>query len=407
MSREKRRKSNYHGGFEMSKIAVTGDDAIAQAAKLVNPDVVAAYPITPQTIIVERFSDFVADGEVDTEFVCVESEHSAMSACIGASTAGGRVFTSSASAGLMLMYEILQIASSSRTPIVCAIANRAISGPINIHGEQTDQLLFRDSGWISQFAETNQEAYDQTIMAFKIGEHPEVLLPVAVGIDGFILSHAIEGVEPVTRELVSDFLGGERKSILRLDPDNPVSIGLLHLQDYYMEARAQVRDAQQRSKQIIIDTFKDWQKLTGREYNPIESYQMDDAEYAFVTMGSGAGNARTAIDELRANGEKVGLIKVRVYRPWFGNEFSTLTKNIKGIISVERAHSFGSPGGILGQDVKSTLFDSKQTPYMAEYCYGLGGRDCLVKEWTEIYNRSIQGFNEGENLPYFWWGVRE
>ena len=391
----------------MSKMAVTGDDAIAQAAKLVNPDVVAAYPITPQTIIVERFSDFVANGEVDTEFVCVESEHSAMSACIGASTAGGRVFTSSASAGLMLMYEILQIASSSRTPIVCAIANRAISGPINIHGEQTDQLLFRDSGWISQFAETNQEAYDQTIMAFKIGEHPEVLLPVAVGIDGFILSHAIEGVEPVTKELVSDFLGGERKSTLRLDPDNPVSIGLLHLQDYYMEARAQVRDAQLRAKQIIIDTFKDWQKLTGREYNPIESYQIDDADYAFVTMGSGAGNARTAIDELRANGEKVGLIKVRVYRPWFGEEFSKLTKNIRGIISVERAHSFGSPGGILGQDVKSTLFDAKQTPYMSEYCYGLGGRDCIVKEWTQIYNRSKQAFNEGKNLPYFWWGVRE
>ncbi|MHA1975669.1 MAG: pyruvate ferredoxin oxidoreductase [Candidatus Hodarchaeales archaeon] len=391
----------------MSKIAVTGDDAIAQAAKLVNPDVVAAYPITPQTIIVERFSDFVADGEVDTEFVCVESEHSAMSACIGASTAGGRVFTSSASAGLMLMYEIVQIASSSRTPIVCAVANRAISGPINIHGEQTDQLLFRDSGWISQFAETNQEAYDQTIMAFKVGEHPEVLLPVAVGIDGFIVSHAIEGIEPLTKNVVSTFLGGERKSSLRLDPDNPVSIGLLHLQDYYMEARAQVRDAQQRSKQVIVDTFKEWQQLTGREYNPIESYKMEDAEYAFVTMGSGAGNARTAIDDLRANGEKAGLIKVRVYRPWFGKEFSDLTKNVKGIISVERAHSFGSPGGILGQDVKSTLFDAKQTPYMAEYCYGLGGRDCLVKEWVEIYNRSKQGFIEGRNLPYFWWGVRE
>ncbi len=391
----------------MSKIAVTGDDAIAQAAKLVNPDVVAAYPITPQTIIVERFSDFVADGEVDTEFVCVESEHSAMSACIGASTAGGRVFTSSASAGLMLMYEIIQIASSSRTPIVCAVANRAISGPINIHGEQTDQLLFRDSGWISQFAETNQEAYDQTIMAFKIGEHPEVLLPVAVGIDGFILSHAIEGIEPVTKDSVYNFLGGERKSTLRLDPDNPVSIGLLHLQDYYMEARAQVRDAQQRSKQVIIDTFNEWKNLTGRQYNPVESYKMDDAEYAFVTMGSGAGNARTAIDELRAKGEKVGLIKVRVYRPWFGEEFSNLTKNVKGVITVERAHSFGSPGGILGQDVKSTLFDAKQTPYVAEYCYGLGGRDCLVKEWVEIYNRSKQSFSEGKSLPYFWWGVRE
>ncbi len=390
----------------MSRIAVTGDDAIAQAAKIVNPDVVAAYPITPQTIIVERFSDFVADGEVDTEFVCVESEHSAMSACIGASTAGGRVFTSSASAGIMLMFEILQIASSSRTPIVMAVANRAISGPINIHGEQTDQLLFRDSGWISIFAETNQEAYDSTIMAFKIGEHSDVLLPVAVGIDGFILSHAIEGIEPTDREFVFEFLGGERKAALRLDPDNPVSVGLLHLQDYYMEARAQVRDAQQRAKQVIIDTYKEWKELKGREYHPVEGYMIEDADYAFVTMGSGAGNARTAVDELRAKGEKVGLIKIRVYRPWFGKEFSQLTKNLKGVISVERAHSFGSPGGILGQDVKSTLFDSKQTPCIAEYCYGLGGRDCLVKEWSEMYDRSKKSFMEGKNLPYFWWGVR-
>ena len=390
----------------MSRIAVTGDDAIAQAAKVVNPDVVAAYPITPQTIIVERFSDFVADGEVDTEFVCVESEHSAMSACIGASTAGGRVFTSSASAGIMLMFEILQIAASSRTPIVMAVANRAISGPINIHGEQTDQLLFRDSGWISIFAETNQEAYDSTIMAFKIGEHSDVLLPVAVGIDGFIVSHAIEGIEPTERKFVSEFLGGERKASLRLDPDNPVSIGLLHLQDYYMEARAQVRDAQQRAKQVIVDTYKEWKEVRGREYHPVESYMIEDADYAYVTMGSGAGNARTAVDELRAKGEKVGLIKIRVYRPWFGEEFSQLTKNLKGVIPVERAHSFGSPGGILGQDVKSTLFDAKQTPYVAEYCYGLGGRDCLIKDWVEMFYRSKKSFDEGKNLPYFWWGVR-
>ncbi|MHA2408159.1 MAG: pyruvate ferredoxin oxidoreductase, partial [Candidatus Ranarchaeia archaeon] len=184
----------------MSRIAVTGDDAVAIAAKAVNPDVVAAYPITPQTIIVERFADFVADGEVDTEFVTVESEHSAMSACVGASSAGARVFTSTASAGLLLMYEIVFIAASSRTPIVMALANRAISGPINIHGEQTDQLLIRDSGWISLFCEDNQEAHDHTILGFKIGEHPDVLLPVAVGLDGFILSHAIEGLEPFCRE---------------------------------------------------------------------------------------------------------------------------------------------------------------------------------------------------------------
>jgi pyruvate ferredoxin oxidoreductase alpha subunit len=391
----------------MSRIAVTGDDAVALAAKTVNPDVVAAYPITPQTIIVERFSEFVADGEVDTEFVCVESEHSAMSACVGASTAGGRVFTSSASAGLMLMYEIIQIASSSRTPIVMAIANRAISGPINIHGEQTDQLLFRDSGWVSLFSETNQEAFDQTILAFKIGEHPEVQLPVAVGLDGFIVSHAIEGIEIISREKAIDFLGGDRKSNLRLDPDNPISIGLLHLQDYYMEARAQVRDAQQRAKNIILEIFNQWKDLTGRQYKPIEGYLMDDAEYAFVTMGSGAGNARTAVDMLRKKGEKVGLIKIRVYRPWFGQQFTNLAKNLKGVISVERAHSFGSPGGILGQDVKSALFNAKLTPAIAEYCYGLGGRDCLIKEWNEIYHRSKKAFDEGKNLPYYWWGLRE
>jgi pyruvate ferredoxin oxidoreductase alpha subunit len=391
----------------MTRVAVTGDDAIALAAKAVNPDVVAAYPITPQTIIVERFSDFVADGEVDTEFVCVESEHSAMSACVGASTAGGRVFTSSASAGIMLMYEIIQIASSSRTPIVMALANRAISGPINIHGEQTDQLLFRDSGWISFFSETNQEAHDQTIMAFKIGEHPEVLLPVAVGIDGFIISHAIEGIEPVSREMAMKFLGGERKADLKLDTDNPISIGLLHLPDYYMEARAQVRDAQMRAKNIILKTFNEWNELTGREYKPIESYMLKDAEYAYITMGSGAGNARTAVDELRLKGEKVGLIKIRVIRPWFGEQFNELAKNLKGIISVERAHSFGSPGGMLGQDIKSALFDAKLTPNIAEYCYGLGGRDCLVKEWKEIYNRSKKAFQEGKNLPYYWWGLRE
>ncbi|MFX1511766.1 MAG: pyruvate ferredoxin oxidoreductase [Promethearchaeota archaeon] len=389
------------------RIAVTGDDAVALAAKEVNPDVVAAYPITPQTIIVERFADFVADGEVDTEYVCTESEHSAMSACVGASIAGGRVFTATASAGLMLMYEIVLIAATMRTPVVMALANRAISAPINIHGEQTDQLLLRDSGWISLFAETNQEAYDHTILAFKMGEHPEVLLPVAIGLDGFIISHAIEGIYPMTREQVMEFLGGERKTALRLDPDNPVSIGLLHLQDYYMEARAQIRDAVERAKPVILETFKEWTQITGREYKPIETYLMDDAEYAFIAMGSGAGTARTAVDELRAKGEKVGLIKIRVYRPFFGKEFTNAAKNLKGVISVERAHTFGNLGGILGQDIKSALYDANLTPHIAEYCIGLGGRDTRVPEWVQIYERSKKAFDEGQSLPYFWWGLRE
>lgn len=391
----------------MARIAVTGDDAVAEAAKAVNPDVVAAYPITPQTIIVEKFAEFVADGDVDTEFVTVESEHSAMSACIGASSVGARVFTSSASAGLMLMYEIIFIAASSRTPIVMAIANRAISGPINIHGELTDQMLFRDSGWISMFSENNQEAYDQTILAFKIGEHPDVLLPVAVGLDGFIISHAIEGIEPVSRSTAQEFLNGERTAKLKLDTTKPMTIGLLHLQDYYMEARAQVRDAQERSRKIILEVFSEWGKLTGRKYSPVESYMMDDAEYAFLTMGSSAGNARTTVDELRAKGEKVGLIKIRVYRPFFGDDITDLCKNLKGLIIVERSHNFGGPGGILSSDVKSALFNKGISPLLAEYTIGLGGRDTLIKDWHTIYNRSKEAFNTGKNLPLFWFGVRE
>ncbi len=391
----------------MARIAVTGDEAVAEAAKSVNPDVVAAYPITPQTIIVEKFAEFVADGEVDTEFVTVESEHSAMSACIGASSVGARVFTSSASAGLMLMYEIIFVAASSRTPIVMAIANRAISGPINIHGELTDQMLFRDSGWISMFSEDNQEAHDQTIMGFKIGEHPDVLLPVAVGLDGFIISHAIEGIEPVSRNTAQNFLGGERKAELKLDTTKPLSIGLLHLQDYYMEARAQVRDAQERSRKIILEVFSEWEKLTGRKYSPVESYMMDDAEYAFLTMGSSAGNARTTVDELRAKGEKVGLIKIRVYRPFFGDDITDLCKNLKGLITVERSHNFGGPGGILSSDVKSALFNKGISLLLSEYTIGLGGRDTLIKDWHKMYNRSKEAFIEGKNLPIFWWGVRE
>ena len=391
----------------MARIAVTGDDAVALAAKAVNPDVVAAYPITPQTIIVERFADFVADGEVDTEFVTVESEHSAMSACVGASSVGARVFTSTASAGLMLMYEIVFIAASSRTPIIMALANRAISGPINIHGEMTDQLLFRDSGWISLFCEDNQEAHDQTIMAFKIGEHPDILLPVAVGLDGFILTHAIEGIEPVTREETMRFLGGDRKATLKLDPANPMSIGLLHLQDYYMEARAQIKEAQEGSKKVILEVFDEWEQQTGRKYNPIESYMMEDAEYAFITMGSSAGNARTTVDELRAKSEKVGLIKIRVYRPFWGDDIVKLCKNLKGLISIERAHSFGGPGGILSQDIKSALYGSGVSPLLAEYTIGLGGRDTLIEGYHKMYNRAKKAFEEGKNLPIFWWGVRE
>jgi len=256
-------------------VAMTGDEAVAQAAKVVDPDVVAAYPITPQTIIVERFSDFWADGEVSTNFICVESEHSAMSACIGASAAGARVFTASASQGIMLMLELLPMASGCRNPIVMAVANRAINSPLNIHGEQTDQLMFRDTGWISMFGEDNQDAYDHTIIAFRIGEDPDVQLPVAYGLDGFINTHALEGVQPVSKELVGNFLP-PRKATFGLDPNNPISVGLLALPDYYTEMRWQVQVALDAALKVIPKAFQEWGELTGRYYKMVESYKMEE-----------------------------------------------------------------------------------------------------------------------------------
>ena len=281
--------------LQIKPIGMTGDEAVAQAVKLVNPDVVAAYPITPQTIIVERISDFYANGEINSEYITVESEHSAMSACFGASTTGARVFTASSSQGILLMNEVLYLVASSRLPIVMSVANRAISGPINIHGDLTDQMTFRDSGWISIFGEDNQEAYDHTILSFRIAEHPDIQLPVAYGLDGFIVSHALEGVLPLTRDIVHGFLP-ERKAINPVTPDNPITLGLLALPDYYMELRYQIQQAMEQSKTVIPKIFDDWGDLTGRYYKMVETYQMEDADYAFLSLGAFSGNARTAVD---------------------------------------------------------------------------------------------------------------
>jgi len=386
-------------------IGLTGDHAIAEAVKLCKPDVVAAYPITPQTIIVERYSDYVANGEVNTEFVTVESEHSAMSACIGASATGARVFTASASAGIMLMYEMIFIASAYRCPIVMTVANRAISGPINVHGELTDQLLFKDSGWLSFFSENNQEAYDQHIIAFRIGEHPDVQLPVAVGLDGFILTHAMEGFYPVPQKKVDEFLP-LRDAPYKLDPDNPASFGFLALPDYYTEQRYQVKEAVDRAKRVIPEVYQEWGELTGRHYKPIESYQLEDADYAFVTMGAFAGTAKTAVSELRDKGEKVGLIKLRAVRPFFNEEFTSLTKDLKGLISVERAQAFGGPGGLMSSELKNTLYYADNRPLISDWYAGLGGRDLRLDGWKDMYTESKKNFDEGKSSLPRWYGVR-
>ena len=387
-------------------IGMTGDEAVAQAVKLIDPDVIAAYPITPQTIIVERISDFYADGEITSEYITVESEHSAMSACVGASSTGARVFTASSSQGILLMYEILYIASASRLPIVMAVANRAISGPINIHGDLTDQMTFRDSGWISLFGENNQEAYDHTFLSFRIGEHPDIQLPVAFGLDGFIVSHALEGVLPVTKEFVRDFLP-DREAKYKIDPDNPISVGLLALPDYYMELRYQVKEAMDRATTTIPKIFEDWGERTGRYYNMLESYEMEDAEYAFLTLGAFAGNAKAAVDNLRAKGEKIGLLKLRTYRPFPIRDLMSAAKDLKGLVVVERAHAFGGNGGPVYSDVKAALYDAPTRPMVYGYTAGLGGRDVLVPEWENIAKNMINFTEEKKKQPHLWWGVRK
>jgi pyruvate ferredoxin oxidoreductase alpha subunit len=387
-------------------VGMTGDEAVAQAIKLVDPDVVAAYPITPQTIIVERISDFYADGEINSEYVTVESEHSAMSACVGASATGARVFTASSSQGILLMYEILFIAASSRLPIVMSIANRAISGPINIHGDLTDQMTFRDSGWISLFGEDNQEAYDHTMLAFRIGEHKDVQLPVAYGLDGFIVSHALEGVLPLTKEFVHDFLP-ERDKTYAFTPDNPLTIGLLALPDYYMELRYQLKLAMDKASTVIPKIFEDWGERTGRYYNMVEQYQMEDADYAFLTLGAFSGNAKETVNQLRAQGEKVGLLKLRSYRPFPQNDIISAVKDLKGLTVIERDHAMGGIGAPVYSDVRSALYDAPNRPMLYGYTAGLGGRDVLIPNWIEIYQQTKDWAKKEEIKPHLWWGVRK
>jgi pyruvate ferredoxin oxidoreductase alpha subunit len=388
------------------RIGMTGDEAVANAAAVINPDVVAAYPITPQTIIVEHFSEFVNNGEVDTEFVCVESEHSAMSACVGASSTGARVFTASASQGIALMYEILFIASASRLPIVMAVANRALSGPINIHGELTDQTVCRDASWISMFSESAQEAYDNTFLAFKIGEHPDVSLPVMFGLDGFILTHALEGVAPLDRKFAQEFLP-ERTMKYPTMPGNPVSSGLLALQDYYMEVKYQQEIAMDAARKVIPKAFQEFGEKTGRHYSMVEEYHMEDAETAFVTMGAISGTGKYVVDRLRKDGKKVGLLKVKTYRPFPEEQLAKALKDVDVAAVIDRDVTFGAPGAALYTDLKATLYDYKERPQIFGFIAGLGGRDVTAENFEYVYNQAIKHKGAEKSVPVEWIGLRK
>ncbi|MDD2431533.1 MAG: transketolase C-terminal domain-containing protein [Firmicutes bacterium] len=378
--------------------ALTGNEAMAEAMRQINPDVIAAYPITPQTEIVQLFSNFVADGKVDTEFVTVESEHSAMSATIGASAAGSRAMTATSSQGMAYMWEVLYIAASMRLPIVMPLVNRALSGPINIHCDHSDAYGARDSGWIQLWAENAQEAYDNLIQAVRIAEHSEVTLPVMVNMDGFIISHGLEIMEAEDDDTIRNFIGVRKPVYHLLNEKEPITMGPLDLQDFYFEHKKQQADAMARSADVIREISKEWKDLTGRSYDMLEEYRMEDAEIAIVALGSTCGTAKVAIDQLREQGVKAGLVKIRVFRPFPKEEIAKALAHTKAVAVMDRAESFADFGGPLFRDVRASLYECDSRPKTISYIYGLGGRDVTLDTITQVY-ADLQRLVKGEQVP--------
>jgi len=389
-------------------IAITGNEAVVYAIKQINPDVMAAYPITPQTALIQKFSEYVADGLVDTEFVTVESEHSAMSACVGAAAAGGRVMTATSANGLALMFEILYVASSNRLPIIMPMVNRALSGPINIHCDHGDSMAARDSSWIQIYSENVQEAYDNTIQAVRIAEHMEVRLPIMVMYDGFITSHGVECVEFLDDDKVAKFVGEYPPCYPLLDVNHPVTYGPLDLYDYYFEHKRQQIEAMRKAKKVVLEIGKEFKKAFGREYKLFEEYRLSDAERAIVVLSSTAGTAKEVVDELRTKGEKVGLLKLRLFRPFPYKEIAQALSHLKAIAILDRSNSFGAFGGPLFTEIRSSLLETGKVPQNVNYIYGLGGRDINQVDIASIYadlENIIKTGKVEERVKYF--GVRE
>ncbi len=386
---------------------LSGNEAVATAMKQINPDVVAAFPITPSTEIPQYFSTFVANGSVDTEFVAVESEHSAMSACIGAEAAGSRAMTATSANGLSLMWEMIYIASSLRLPIVMNLVNRAVSGPLNIHNDHSDAMGVRDAGWIMLFSENNQEAYDNNLMAHKIAENKDVQLPIMICQDGFITSHSIENIELENDEDVKKFVGEYHPKHYLLNKKEPMAIGPLDLQAYLFEHKAQQGEAMKAAKQVILDVSKEFEKWTGRHYDLFEEYKLDDAEIAVVCMNSTAGTTKAVVDKLRDQGVKAGLLKIRVYRPFPGEEVAKALSHLKAVAVLDKSDSLNAIGGALFEDVVSSMYVAKQNVPVVNYVYGIGGRDTTEKEIKSVYTdlAEIAKDRKVEN-PYRYLGLR-
>ena len=388
----------------MKVLGMNGDNAVAYAMKQINPDVVAGYPITPQTIAIEKFSEYVADGEVDTEFVATESEHSAMSACIGASASGGRVMTSTASAGLAFMWEMLYIAASLRLPIVMNVMNRALSAPINIHCDHSDSMGARDSGWIQIHGENVQEGYDNIIQAVKIAESAR--LPVMPCFDGFIVSHAVERLEVLENEKVKKFVGSYKPEHSLLDVENPATFGPFDMYDYYMEHKMQEHEAMKKALKIVKDVGKEYEKISGRKYDILSEHRLDDADIALVALGSTAGTARDAIDNMRKKGINAGLLKLRLFRPFPAEDIKNALKDMKAVAVLDRSDSFGAFGGPVFSELRSAMYKTRNME-IVNYIYGLGGRDITSEHIKKVIS-DMDGISKtGEVKEYVQYlGVR-
>ena len=387
---------------QSKRIALTGNEAVAEAFRQVDPDVASVYPITPQTELMHKFAEYVNNGKVDTELIYVESEHSAMSAAVGSAAAGARTITATSANGLALMWEILHIASGMRLPIVMALVNRAISGPLNIHCDHSDSMGARDSGWIQIFSENTQEAYDNTLQAFRIAEHRDVMLPAMVTLDGFIISHTTEVLQLIDSEAAKKFVGEYDPLISLLKPDAPITVGAIDLQDYLFEHKRQQIEAMYNAPRVIEQVANEYEEISGRKYDFFECYRMDDAEAAVVTLGSSAGTTKVVVDSLRERGVKAGMIKIRVFRPFPNEKLAEALSGVKSVAVFDRSLSFGAQGGPVHSEVRSSMYDSNVPIY--NYTYGLGGRDLTPAMIESAYN----DLSEGKDDPAMrYLGLRE
>jgi len=389
------------------KERMSGNEAVARAIKQINPDVMPAFPITPSTEIPQFVSNMIANGEIDTEFIPVESEHSSMSAAIGSEAAGARTLTATSSCGLAFMWEVLYVAASNRLPLMMEVVNRALSGPININAEHSDSMGARDSGWLQIYAENNQEAYDNTLQAYRISEHKDVRLPIMVCQDGFITSHAVENIELIEDALVKAFVGTYEPNHYLLREDETMAVGPYAIAPYCMEAKRAQAEAMRNAKQVILDVAKEFETISGRKYGFFEEYCLEDADLVLVAIGSVCGTIKDAIDELRAQGKKVGLLKVRVFRPFPGEEMAAALKNAKAICIMDRCEGYNAVGGPLGAELTRSLYQAKATAAVVNIIYGLSGRDVRVSDVERLYSK-LEKLAQGENVfgDYPYLGLR-